>query len=119
MSLNCLNCRMLKRTIDSNNSRDHCSKAKHRRKIGFNDRARSEISPVAYEKLTSDDDLVMPTIGPKKSHHCRANTIDMTYGAVTFEADGKPRLVRSSGMRRDWSFENLRDENKRNEMRVH
>lgn len=100
---------MLKRTTDSNNDR---------RKIGFNDRARSEISQEAYEKLASDDDLVMPVIGPKKGHHRRANTIDTTYGAVTFEVDGKPKLVRSSGMRRDWSFEKL-DEKKRNEMRVH
>ncbi|CAI0418563.1 unnamed protein product [Linum tenue] len=29
--------------------------------------------------------------------------------AITFNSDGvEPKLIRSSGMRRDWSFENLR-----------
>lgn len=45
------------------------------------------------------------TLGHRRMH---------STGAVTFEGTAKPRLVRSSGMRRDWSFENLRqrDENK-------
>lgn len=40
----------------------------------------------------------------------RFNTIATTYGTVGFEANvgAQPRLVRSSGMRRDWSFEDLR-----------
>lgn len=43
----------------------------------------------------------------KKGRHRRLNST----GGVGFEGDGistEPRLVRSSGMRRDWSFENLR-----------
>ncbi|XP_022738654.1 uncharacterized protein LOC111291275 [Durio zibethinus] len=121
MSLNCLTRQVLQRT-DSNNHRDHCVKEKDSRKfcgIGIDRSWSGNI----YEQIRSDHDpmSVVPSKKIKKGHHRRLNTIDTTYGAVAFEADGEPRLVRSCGMRRDWSFENLReerDEKMRKEMRI-
>ncbi|GMJ16070.1 hypothetical protein like AT2G35215 [Hibiscus trionum] len=116
MSLNCLSCRILKRTV-SNNGRDHCAKPNYTRKMGSNDRCKSEISPAAYEQLRMEE-AMMSGMGSKKGRHRRLNTIDTTYGAVAFEADVNPKLVRSPGMRRDWSFEKVIDEKMRNEMRL-
>ncbi|KAK8487518.1 hypothetical protein V6N13_046948 [Hibiscus sabdariffa] len=111
MSLNCLNCQILK-TKEPDDGRDHCAKAKYRRNIGSNDRSKSEISPAVYEQLRSEEPI-MPVIGSKKGHHRRLHTVD--NGAVALEADGNPRLVRSCGMRRDWSFEKPGDEKMKNE----
>ncbi|KAK8691001.1 hypothetical protein V6N13_074522 [Hibiscus sabdariffa] len=116
MSLNCLNCQILKRTA-SNNGRDPCAKENNRRKIASNDRSKSEISPAAYEQFRSEESM-MSAISSKKGHHRRLKTIDTTYRTVAFEADGNPKLVRSPGMRRDWSFEKMGDEKMRNEMRI-
>lgn len=80
------------------------------------------ISPGGFERIRSTDDQpmsVVPSKKMKKGGHRRLNTIATTYGAVGFEADvdGEPRLVRSSGMRRDWSFEDLRAEREEKMMR--
>lgn len=71
------------------------------------------LSPASYEQIRSEPMSVVISKKKKiKKGHRRLNTIDTTYGAavaVAFEADAAPRLARSSGMRRDWSFENLRE----------
>ncbi|XWS49564.1 hypothetical protein CRYUN_Cryun12cG0013900 [Craigia yunnanensis] len=110
MNLNCLTSQVLRRT-DSNNDRD-CGKEKDSRKFCCIMVERSwsgNISPAAYEQIRSTEPMsLLPSKKIKKGHR-RLNTIDTTYGAVAFEADdGEPRLVRSSGMRRDWSFEDLK-----------
>ncbi|EOY23996.1 hypothetical protein QUC31_008538 [Theobroma cacao] len=117
MSLNCLTCQVLQRT-DSNKDRDY-GKEKDSRKfccIRVDRSWSGNLSPAAYEQIRNEP---MPV--PTRKGHRRLNTIDTTFGAVAFEADGEPRLVRSCGMRRDWSFEDLRgtrDEKMRKEMRV-
>ncbi|XWS62150.1 hypothetical protein CRYUN_Cryun07bG0186300 [Craigia yunnanensis] len=115
MSLNCLTCQVLRRT-GSNNDRDHCGKENDSRKFCWS----GNLSPAAYEQIRSKPMSAVPSKKIKKGHR-RLKTIDTTYGAVTLEDDGEPRLVRSCGMRRDWSFENLREERDgkmRKEMRV-
>ncbi|KAE8724157.1 Detected protein of unknown function [Hibiscus syriacus] len=103
MSLNCLNCQILKRTDSDNDIDHHCAKPKYARKIRSKKaRSKSEISPAVYEQLRREEPI-MQVVGSKKGHHRRLNTVD--NGAVAFEVDCNPRLLRSSGMRRDWSFE--------------
>ncbi|XVE57443.1 hypothetical protein DITRI_Ditri04bG0091100 [Diplodiscus trichospermus] len=122
MSLNCLTCQVLRRT-DSNNGRNHCGKQKDISKFCCISIHRSwsmnMSSAAAYDRQFGGESTM--TVVPSKKGHRRLNTIDTTYGAVAFEDDGEPRLVRSCGMRRDWSFENLRevrDEKMRKEMIV-
>lgn len=101
MSLNCLRCHHLQR-IDSEEELNEKSDiagtpllVQTRSKV---DRSWSgNLAPRPYEKLAD----VVGEKG-KKGHH-RLHTIS---GPIRYE-DG-PRLVRSSGMRRDWSFEDLR-----------
>ncbi|XVF11041.1 hypothetical protein REPUB_Repub07fG0235300 [Reevesia pubescens] len=93
---------------DSYNELDHYVKAKDGRKSCSKrvDRSWSwNISPAAYEQMRNELMSVVASKQMKKKGHRRLNTIDTTYGADDFEADVGPRLVRSSGMRRDWSFE--------------
>ncbi|XVF13623.1 hypothetical protein REPUB_Repub08aG0223600 [Reevesia pubescens] len=107
MSLNCLTCQVLIRT-DSNNDKDSHVKEKDSMKFCCTSIGRSwsgNISPAAYEQIRIEPISVVPPKKIKKLGHRRLKTI----GAETFETDGAgPRLVRSSGMRRDWSFEDLR-----------
>ncbi|XP_022717777.1 uncharacterized protein LOC111276252 isoform X3 [Durio zibethinus] len=110
---------VLQRT-DSNKDREHCGEEKDSRKNCSKTVDRSwsgNLGPAAYEEIRSEPLMsVAPRKKIKKGGHRRLNTIDTTYGA-----EGEPRLVRSCGMRRDWSFENLReerDEKMRKEMRA-
>ncbi|KAE8657253.1 Detected protein of unknown function [Hibiscus syriacus] len=100
MSLNCLTCQVLKRT-DSVNERDHSGR-KQKPNLTFC-WGSAAWSP-NYEQIRSE-----PTSKKVKKGHRRRNTIHTTYESKGLDADhAEPRLVRSSGMRRDWSFEDLR-----------
>ncbi|XWS38749.1 hypothetical protein CRYUN_Cryun19dG0157100 [Craigia yunnanensis] len=109
MTLNCLTSQVLRRT-DSNNDRD-CGKEKESSKfccIRVDRSWSGNINPAVYEQIRSEPMSMFSSKKIKKGHR-RLNTIATTFGAVTFEADDvEPRLVRSCGMRRDWSFEDLR-----------
>ncbi|XVE65295.1 hypothetical protein DITRI_Ditri07aG0169400 [Diplodiscus trichospermus] len=112
-SVNLGNCETRKtkalRRTDSNNGRDCGNKEKDSMKffcIRVDRIWSGNNSTEAYEQMA-----VVPSKKVKKGHR-RLKTIDTTYRAVAFVDgdDGEPRLVRSCGMRRDWSFEDLRKE---------
>ncbi|CAN6712282.1 unnamed protein product [Malus baccata var. baccata] len=107
MSLNCLSCQVRQRT-SSSGDRDHASKEKAYRKlccVNINiDRSWSgNLTSPPYEQIENSSIFVLETKGKKGPGHRRL----MTTGGVAYEGSTEPRLVRSSGMRRDWSFENL------------
>ncbi|PPD79353.1 hypothetical protein ES288_D09G233400v1 [Gossypium darwinii] len=89
MSLNCWTCPVLQRT----NSIDDIDFGKE---TGIRAKQQQQHLGDSFKKIKK---------GP-----IRFNTIATTYGTMGFEANvgAQPRLVRSSGMRRDWSFEDLR-----------
>ncbi|XP_057975931.1 uncharacterized protein LOC131163351 [Malania oleifera] len=106
MSLNCLTCPTMQRTDSDGNTRYEpykppmilCCPKISRNWSG-------NLAPPPYEEMRS---------GPfakkaKKSHrHLRSTNDAMLEGAFMEEENTEPRLVRSCGMRRDWSFEDLR-----------
>ncbi|OMO77298.1 hypothetical protein CCACVL1_15108 [Corchorus capsularis] len=129
MSLNCLACHQVLQRTDSNNDLRNYDNNNNEKDIkrfwGIKvDRSWSgNLSPVAFEHVRNNTDPSTPPAKKMlKKGHRRLNTIDTTFRMVSFEADGEPKLVRSSGMRRDWSFEDLggtnRGENMRNEIGV-
>ncbi|KAL1192857.1 hypothetical protein V5N11_009330 [Cardamine amara subsp. amara] len=69
------------------------------------------LSPRIYEKIgRSGSSLAQKMKKVKKIHHIRIRGhvgSSSSNGTTRLE---QPMLVRSSGMRRDWSFENLRDQ---------
>ncbi|KAE8670256.1 Detected protein of unknown function [Hibiscus syriacus] len=100
MSLNCWTCPILQRT-NSSSDIDFCCVRVSRSLSG-------NMSPQPYEQLGKEPGI--PTKKMKAAPR-RFNTFDTkSYGAMGFEGNGndEPRLVRSSGMRRDWSMEDLR-----------
>ncbi|GMI71758.1 hypothetical protein like AT5G46770 [Hibiscus trionum] len=104
MSLNCWTCPVLQRTNSKNNA--DLGKEKGISRFFCVKISRSwsgNTSPQPYEQIGKE---------PSNSGSPRRlNMFDNTsYGTMRFEANigDEPRLVRSSGMRRDWSFENLR-----------
>ncbi|KAB2632236.1 hypothetical protein D8674_028483 [Pyrus ussuriensis x Pyrus communis] len=108
MSLNCLSCQVRQRT-SSSGDREHASKEKAYRKlccVNINiDRSWSgNLTSPPYEQIENSSIFVLEKKkGKKGPGHRRL----MTTGGVAYEGSTEPRLVRSSGMRRDWSFENL------------
>ncbi|XP_010540783.1 PREDICTED: uncharacterized protein LOC104814444 [Tarenaya hassleriana] len=84
MSLNCLTCHALQRSDSDGDMR--------RRK-----------DPNFMGKMMRNGSSLPQVTRIKKGHrHRRLYSADAVY-----EDSGKPRLVRSSGIRRDWSFEDL------------
>jgi len=61
------------------------------------------LSPPSHGQMGRKSTAVAARKVIKKEPH-RLNSA----GSVTFKGCEEPRLVRSSGMRRDWSFEDLR-----------
>ncbi|KAJ7015642.1 hypothetical protein NC653_004826 [Populus alba x Populus x berolinensis] len=90
MSLNCLSCQDLQRS----DSERECLQGKpHQNKLGCIMMERSwsgNLSPPSHGQMGKKSTAVAAR-GRLRSNGCE-----------------EPRLVRSSGMRRDWSFENLR-----------
>ncbi|KAE8712766.1 Detected protein of unknown function [Hibiscus syriacus] len=92
---------VLKRT-DSVNEKDQFG---HKQKPSLTFCRGSTTWSANYEQISSDQRISKKA----KKGHRRRNTIHTTYESKGFDADqAEPRLVRSSGMRRDWSFEDLR-----------
>ncbi|KAJ4728682.1 putative Plant/MZA15-19 protein [Melia azedarach] len=107
MNLNCLACQNLQRT---NSDKDYGHEGHHHlRKLCCLKVERSwsgNLAPPPYEQI-SKGSRVVAAKKVKKSHR-RINST----GAVAFESNNsEPKLVRSVGMRRDWSFEDLRQRN--------
>ncbi|GKU95752.1 hypothetical protein SLEP1_g9074 [Rubroshorea leprosula] len=111
MSLNCLTCQVLQRTNSYNDG--DCGQVNHQ-KPHFRPEITcclrnwsGNLSPPPFRSGS-----LMPPAKKKllmKSSHRRLNST----GTLSFETDVEPRLVRSSGMRRDWSFEELREETRK------
>ncbi|KAL5791436.1 hypothetical protein ACOSP7_000030 [Xanthoceras sorbifolium] len=104
MSLNCLTCQTLQRT-DSEKEYGHeiyrtlcCIKVERSWSGNL-----TPPPPPAYEQMRNGS--MVATKNRKKS--CRRLH---STGAV-YDGTDEPRLVRSAGMRRDWSFEDLGERN--------
>lgn len=108
MSLNCLNCSQVRRT-----NSDHACERKHGevrncKKICCVEVDRSwpgNLAPQPYEQICVKNATML--VAKKKVVRPGHRRL-YTTGAAAFEGAAEPRLVRSSGMRRDWSFEDLR-----------
>ena len=109
MSLNCLSCQDSQRSA----SERECLQGKpHKKKLGCITVERSwsgNLSPPSRGQMGRKSTAVATRKMIKKEPH-RLNSA----GGVTFKGCEEPRLVRSSGMRRDWSFEDLMKACKRN-----
>lgn len=115
MSFNCLTFQVL----EKNNSINEKDQFGEPEKVTFCCVSRTWSGN--YEQIRSE--AMSVTGNPKKikKGHRRLNTIHTINESKGYEEDAQPRLVRSCGMRRDWSFEDLRggrDEKMRKEMSV-
>ncbi|KAL3499896.1 hypothetical protein ACH5RR_038989 [Cinchona calisaya] len=109
MSLNCLTCPGMKRTdsdVDMKNSL--CQRKPNTcRNLATTERSWSGNlvpRPNGYGKIRTGRTILMAADEVKKGRY----RIHNSAPAGNFEDTGTPKLVRSSGMRRDWSFEDLR-----------
>lgn len=105
MSLNCLTCSQVQRTNSESDRRyekdRNCKKACSSQV----DRSWSgNLASPSYEQFYMKNASMLVAQKKVNKGHRRLHST----GAVAFEGGAEPRLVRSSGMRRDWSFENLR-----------
>ncbi|KAK2995914.1 hypothetical protein RJ640_029796 [Escallonia rubra] len=107
MNLNCLTCQSMQRTDSDGDLREskYKDKAKFGLCLGRVERSWSGnllAAPRPYEKMRSSSSLLVAAKKVKKAPHRihSSGPVELEYG--------QPRLVRSSGMRRDWSFEDLR-----------
>ncbi|OAY29913.1 hypothetical protein MANES_15G181600v8 [Manihot esculenta] len=100
MSLNCLTCHDLQR---NNSGREYDQEKLANRNLCCTQVERSwsgNLSPSPYEQIGKSSMAISRTI---RQNHRRMNST----GRVAFQGSCEPKLLRSSGMRRDWSFENL------------
>uniref|UniRef100_A0A7N0UXU2 Uncharacterized protein n=1 Tax=Kalanchoe fedtschenkoi TaxID=63787 RepID=A0A7N0UXU2_KALFE len=105
--INCMNRNVLERTDSC--KLDRVDSPEQHVRLCFLKVERSwsgNLTPPRYEQV-KDDGVVGKEVKKKKAHHRRYKS---EAGALL----GEPKLVRSSGMRRDWSFEDLRDNKTRN-----
>ncbi|KAH7514417.1 uncharacterized protein LOC107430587 [Ziziphus jujuba] len=107
MSLNCLTCSQVQRSNSESDRKQH-GKDRNCTKISnaHVDRSWSGnlASPPSYEQFCMKNASMLVAHKKVTQGHRRLHST----GAVAFEGGAEPRLVRSSGMRRDWSFEDLR-----------
>ncbi|OVA02946.1 hypothetical protein BVC80_9095g153 [Macleaya cordata] len=100
MSISCLNCQTSKRSDREPDCglRLCC--------IGVDRSWSGNLTPPPYEQIGNGSSVGVTSKG-RKGHRRIHST-----GVLAFEGrsgdSGEPRLLRSCGMRRDWSFENLR-----------
>ncbi|KAM7525423.1 hypothetical protein LguiA_015325 [Lonicera macranthoides] len=93
MSLNCLSCQNVQRTDSIKELRE-----------GQDGEEKAQFrmwAPRPFEQMRTTSAIMVPK--KVNTHHHRIHS----SGVVPFD-DGQPKLVRSCGMRRDWSFENVR-----------
>ncbi|CAN8245827.1 unnamed protein product [Cochlearia groenlandica] len=113
MSLNCLSCQALPRT-ESTKEFDQSGPGPpptvETNHVGGRNRS-CNLSPRMYEKIgRSGSSLAQKMKKVKKIHHIRlSGPVGSSHSNGPSRIE-QPRLVRSSGMRRNWSFENLRDQ---------
>ncbi|PRQ18770.1 hypothetical protein RchiOBHm_Chr7g0209741 [Rosa chinensis] len=114
MSLNCLTCQVLQRTDSSGSERNYkqgkARKACNRKLCCVNmDRSWSgNLTPPPYYETIDRSAPLLGENGKKKKNAQKAGHRRLcSTGGVAYEGSTEPKLVRSAGMRRDWSFENL------------
>ncbi|XP_022642101.1 uncharacterized protein LOC111242557 [Vigna radiata var. radiata] len=106
MSLNCLSCNILQR-VNSNNI-DACLPPEENNDNNGKKRV-SHNRSLSYGNMAPPQYAHSGPLAKVKAQHRRTNS-DSGVG---------PRLVRSSGMRRDWSFEDLSLQQKDKGVRCH
>ncbi|CAL5359606.1 hypothetical protein ACSBR2_037528 [Camellia fascicularis] len=113
MTLNCLACQSLPRVDSEHELSERCGVDKHHFVIRWPKVDRNwsgHLVPMPYEKGRNESGIMGKRA---KSGHRRVHN----DGPMGFE--NKPRLVRSSGMRRDWSFEDLGQRREMQEVEGH
>ncbi|KAJ7943821.1 putative Plant/MZA15-19 protein [Quillaja saponaria] len=111
MTLSCFTCKTLQRT-DSERGRDYGKENSLRKSCLQIERSWSGNITPPYEQTKSG----AIAVAKKKINKCGHRRIHST-GTVSFERNTEPRLGRSCGMRRDWSFEDLRKKGKNKKWR--
>ncbi|XP_028789245.1 uncharacterized protein LOC114758043 [Neltuma alba] len=101
MSLSCLTCSQVLQKTDS--FREYSSEKPGLRKVRCTPVERTWSGNIALE----DQDRRQEPLVKIKREHRRAHST----GSAAFPGSVEPRLVRSPGMRRDWSFEDLAGKN--------
>ena len=110
MSLSCLSCQVLQRT-NSDCEREYGGEKYTYKKIFQPEVHQRSWSgnlgqpPPGYDQMVSGSKAVVEQKKVKKLGHRRMHST----GALALDGTAEPRLVRSCGMRRDWSFEDLRE----------
>ncbi|CAN8316362.1 unnamed protein product [Cochlearia groenlandica] len=99
MSLNCLACHILQRS-------DSDIDITKRKGSDF----KQNLVTSGYEKMVKNSSP-LPIVRRAKTGHRRLYSAEV----VVYEDLDEPKLVRSSGIRRDWSFEDLK---KQREIRI-
>ncbi|KAI4371502.1 hypothetical protein MLD38_019730 [Melastoma candidum] len=116
MSLSCLSCPSAQRTnSDTDYRHDPCQNKLHRI-----DEERNWSGPLRSPPLDCTGrsgpigglpmNRTKSSRGPPHRLMCTSGELGFVRGEIETGADvvGEPRLIRSSGIRRDWSFEDLR-----------
>ncbi|KAJ8754435.1 hypothetical protein K2173_002886 [Erythroxylum novogranatense] len=100
MSLNCLTCQVLQRT---DSEREYLPEKPKKKVFKVERNWSGNITPPP-SPLDSIGGVVGGVVSAStlKGHRRFSST-----GAIMFKENCEPKLVRSSGMRRDWSFEDL------------
>ncbi|KAJ8774465.1 hypothetical protein K2173_016911 [Erythroxylum novogranatense] len=110
MSFNCLTCQVLQRTDSEKEYLPEIADKKFRHiKVVRN--WSGNINPtnehngaVGIGVSVGTSSFKIPSRKAKTENHRRL----CSTGAINFKINGEPKLVRSSGMRREWSFEDLK-----------
>ncbi|KAL3737804.1 hypothetical protein ACJRO7_019344 [Eucalyptus globulus] len=115
MSLNCLTCQAQRKEdteleygcIDEEGPRSLCCVLVDRNWSGPLVTPPAPTTPY-YEHRSRSGPLGLRKKKAKKGHRRLWGTTASSLGEKPIAGSGEARLVRSSGMRRDWSFEDLR-----------
>ncbi|XP_059639157.1 uncharacterized protein LOC132281475 [Cornus florida] len=106
MALNCLTCQGMKRVDSDKDFRESCGHDKPYFRLSWSMVERSFSGnlgpPGPCNKMKNDQPPLVAAKRVKKGRHRIHNSEPVNFPGSS------PRLVRSCGMRRDWSFEDLR-----------
>ncbi|XP_022159728.1 uncharacterized protein LOC111026067 [Momordica charantia] len=117
MSMNCLTCQALPRTQsdrENNNNNYYAYETSSSRGRGkscclhVTRRWSAELTPTSYGHIKTTADNAREGCSSRKSFSDKKVKDRYLRSGSMNEKENEPRLVRSSGMRRDWSFEDLR-----------
>ncbi|CAN8285121.1 unnamed protein product [Cochlearia groenlandica] len=98
MSLNCLACHNLQR---SDSDRDI------RRSLNKDPNFTEKLATSRYDKMLRNKSSLPIVRKIKTGHHHHRRLYSAETVMVYEDLEEEPKLIRSSGIRRDWSFENL------------